>query len=226
MTKVMERDEVVRVIQITHVGMKAERGIIKHAVECGDIHGNTLLSEAAAGGSSSTVKLLLERRGFLGSVMVRGSAALRSLCRRGANPNSQGEFARSPLWRASFLGKADVIAPLLEAGADPRVGNEQGELPLHVASAQGIKDAIAAWDVGVTDSLVAKWQARQEERRAAEAAQLAAEVGAWEGGDLPAGFQSGGEFLLESLIHHSTTAAPLTSTQGPRGRGRGRFCKG
>ena len=44
---------------------------------------------------------------------------------RGANPNSQGEFLRSPLWRASFLGHPDVIFPLLNAGADPRVGNEQ-----------------------------------------------------------------------------------------------------
>lgn len=44
---------------------------------------------------------------------------------RSANPNSQGEFQRTPLWRACFLGKADVVQPLLEAGADPRIGNEQ-----------------------------------------------------------------------------------------------------
>ena len=30
-------------------------------VECGDAHGNTLLSEASAGGVASTVGLLLER---------------------------------------------------------------------------------------------------------------------------------------------------------------------
>ena len=46
---------------------------------------------------------------------------IRTEC-RGADPNSQGEFKRTPLWRAAFLGKQEVIMPLLEAGADPRIG--------------------------------------------------------------------------------------------------------
>jgi hypothetical protein len=33
----------------------------------------------------------------------------------------QGEFKRTPLWRAAFLGKAEVVPLLLEAGADPRI---------------------------------------------------------------------------------------------------------
>ena len=69
-----------------------------------DGHGNTLLSEASAGGAAATVKHLLKM---------------------GANPNTQGEFKRTPLWRAAFLGKADCIAPLLEGGADPRIGNKE-----------------------------------------------------------------------------------------------------
>lgn len=68
-------------------------------VEWADVHGNTLLSEAAAGGALEVCKYLLEL---------------------GANPNTQGEFQRSPLWRAAFLGKQDLVIPLLTAGADPR----------------------------------------------------------------------------------------------------------
>lgn len=49
------------------------------------------------------------------------------------SPN-QGEFKRTALWRAAFLGQLEVLAPLLEAGADPRISNEGGELPEHVAS--------------------------------------------------------------------------------------------
>ena len=68
-------------------------------LEWADAHGNTLLSEAAAGGALEVCKYLLEL---------------------GANPNTQGEFQRSPLWRAAFLGKQDLVIPLLTAGADPR----------------------------------------------------------------------------------------------------------
>ncbi len=34
---------------------------------------------------------------------------------------------------------------------------------MHVASLPAIKAALQEWDVGLTDQLVAKWQARQEE---------------------------------------------------------------
>jgi ankyrin repeat protein len=73
-------------------------------VEMADPHGNTLLSEAAAGGHLEGVLFLIAK---------------------GANPNTQGEFKRTPLWRACFLGHVDVVQPLLEAGADPRILNEQ-----------------------------------------------------------------------------------------------------
>jgi hypothetical protein len=75
-----------------------------------DGHGNTLLSEASAGGAASTIKFLL---------------------RAGANPNSQGEFRRTPLWRAAFLGKLDCIQLLLEGGADPRIGEKFHALQRH-----------------------------------------------------------------------------------------------
>ncbi len=40
----------------------------------------------------------------------------------GADPNSRGEFGRTPLWRAAFLGKEKVVPVLLEGGADQRIG--------------------------------------------------------------------------------------------------------
>ncbi len=44
----------------------------------------------------------------------------------GADPNSRGEFQRTPLWRAAFLGHAEVVPVLLEGGADPRIGGAWG----------------------------------------------------------------------------------------------------
>ena len=75
--------------------------------ECSDNHGNTCLSEAAAGGDKATVEYLLN------TVRV--------------DPNSRGEFGRTPLWRACFMGKTDIIPLLLAAGSDPRIPNEAGE---------------------------------------------------------------------------------------------------
>jgi ankyrin repeat protein len=67
--------------------------------EWADAHGNTLLSEAAAGGALSVCKYLLDV---------------------GYDPNTRGEFKRTPLWRAAFLGKQDIVIALLAGGADPR----------------------------------------------------------------------------------------------------------
>jgi len=129
-------------------------------VDSADAHGNTLLSEAAVGGATATAELLLQR---------------------GADPNSQGEFRRTPLWRAAFLGKSDLILPLLSAGADPRIPNEAGELPEHVAATPAIKAQIQAWDTRQTDELLQAWQQKQEIAAAKVQERLAAElrVGFW-----------------------------------------------
>ncbi|EFJ52920.1 hypothetical protein VOLCADRAFT_115853 [Volvox carteri f. nagariensis] len=123
-------------------------------VEAADGHGNTLLSEAAAGGALSTVQMLLQL---------------------GADPNTRGEFLRSPLWRAAFLGQEEVVPVLLQGGADPRIGNEGGELPEHVAP-PAIKEVLRAWDVAKTDQLIQQFEARRLERAAAVQAERAQAV--------------------------------------------------
>ncbi|XP_048215173.1 LOW QUALITY PROTEIN: IQ motif and ankyrin repeat domain-containing protein 1 [Perognathus longimembris pacificus] len=77
-------------------------------VECEDSHGNTPLSEAAAGGQPQAIQLLAEL---------------------GASPNSKGAFGRSPLYRAAFGGHLEAVEVLLKLGADPRVYAEDGSTP-------------------------------------------------------------------------------------------------
>ena len=122
--------------------------VFKEPVEIADGHGTTLLSEAAAGGQVPGVKWLLEK---------------------GAFPNSIGEFKRTPLWRACFLGHAEVVKEVLKAGGDPRIPSESGETPKNVASTDEIKAILEEWDIGETDKLVAAWEQKQEERLVAEA---------------------------------------------------------
>jgi len=57
-------------------------------IDCTDANNNTPLSEASAGGHPDAVKLLLTL---------------------GANPNSQGAFGRTPLYRAAFAGHLEAI---------------------------------------------------------------------------------------------------------------------
>ncbi|GLC46364.1 IQ motif and ankyrin repeat domain-containing protein 1 [Pleodorina starrii] len=132
-----------------------EAGLLRpDPVETADGHGNTLLSEAAAGGALSTVGMLLQL---------------------GADPNSRGEFQRTPLWRAAFLGKEEVVPALLQGGADPRIGNEGGELPEHVAPAP-LKELFRTWDLARTDQLLQQFEARRLERAAAVQAERAQAV--------------------------------------------------
>lgn len=117
------------------------------AVEVADGHGTTLLSEAAAGGQVDAVSWLLAK---------------------GAHPNSLGEFSRTPIWRACFLGHAPVVSLLLEGGGDPRIASESGEAAKNVASTDEIKAILAEWDLGKTDALAKEWEKKQEERLVAE----------------------------------------------------------
>ena len=61
---------------------------LNHFIDCTDANNNTPLLEASAGGHADTIELLLGL---------------------GANPNSRGQFGRTPLYRAAFAGHLDAV---------------------------------------------------------------------------------------------------------------------
>eukprot|EP00439_Symbiodinium_sp_Y106_P086914 s101_g36.t3 len=123
-------------------------------VDAADAAGITALSEAAAAGKAETAQLLLDRK---------------------ANPNTRGEFSRTPLWRAAYSRQSDLVPLLLEAGGDPRLRDDDGQTPADVCAQDELCELLAAWDVSRTDELVEdfqEWAAelqRQEQHRQREA---------------------------------------------------------
>lgn len=112
-----------------------------------DANGTTALSEAASGGVVECVELLLERR---------------------SDPNSRGEFQRTPLWRAAYAGHLEVVNVLLEGGGDPRLYNDDGQTPVDVATKDEILAALRDWDVSRTDELVDDFDSWAEDIRLAD----------------------------------------------------------
>jgi len=51
----------------------------------------------------------------------------------GADPNSRGQFNRTPLYRAAFAGHMDCCGMLLQHGGDPRLYAEDGQTPENVS---------------------------------------------------------------------------------------------
>jgi len=98
-----------------------------------DDHGDTLLSEAAAGGQQEAVEVLLGE---------------------GCDPNGLGRYHRTPLWRAAYAGSADVIRILLRSGSDPREPDEQGVKPIDVASNPESRELLACWDTSATERIL------------------------------------------------------------------------
>ncbi|XP_016040610.2 IQ motif and ankyrin repeat domain-containing protein 1 isoform X3 [Erinaceus europaeus] len=119
------------------------------AVEGADGHGNTPLSEAAAGGQPKAIQLLAEL---------------------GANPNCKGAFGRTPLYRAAFGGHLEAVEVLLQLGADPRVYADDGSTPEQVASLDAVVSVLQSWDLSLTDAMLRNMEAEQQ-RRAQEAQQ-------------------------------------------------------
>ncbi|XP_042109896.1 IQ motif and ankyrin repeat domain-containing protein 1 isoform X1 [Ovis aries] len=117
-------------------------------VDFEDSGGNTLLSEAAAGGQSLAIQLLAEQ---------------------GASPNSKGAFGRTPLYRAAFGGHLEAVEVLLKLGADPRVYADDGSTPEQVASLDTVVSVLQSWDLSLTDAMLQNMEAERE-RRAQEAA--------------------------------------------------------
>uniref|UniRef100_H0W7B8 IQ motif and ankyrin repeat containing 1 n=1 Tax=Cavia porcellus TaxID=10141 RepID=H0W7B8_CAVPO len=131
-------------------------------VECEDSHGNTPLSEAAAGGQPQAIRLLAEL---------------------GASPNSKGAFGRTPLYRAAFGGHLEAVQVLLKLGADPRVYADDGNTPAQVASLNAVSTVLQSWDLSLTEAMLqnmeAEWQRRAQEaqqQQAAEAKRLTLKV--------------------------------------------------
>ncbi|XP_055482623.1 IQ motif and ankyrin repeat domain-containing protein 1 [Psammomys obesus] len=116
-------------------------------VECEDSHGNTPISEAAAGGQAPAIQLLAEL---------------------GASPNSKGAFGRTPLYRAAFGGHLEAVEVLLKLGADPRVYADDGSTPEQVASLDAVISVLQSWDLSLTEAMLRNMEAEQQ-RRAQEA---------------------------------------------------------
>ncbi|KAL1767425.1 IQ motif and ankyrin repeat domain-containing protein LOC642574-like [Sigmodon hispidus] len=112
-------------------------------VECEDSHGNTPLSEAAAGGQPLAIQLLAEL---------------------GASPNSKGAFGRTPLYRAAFGGHLEAVELLLKLGADPRVYADDGSTPEQVASLAAVTSVLQSWDLSLTDAMLQNMEAEQQRR--------------------------------------------------------------
>ncbi|XP_069931719.1 IQ motif and ankyrin repeat domain-containing protein 1 isoform X11 [Oryctolagus cuniculus] len=115
-------------------------------VECEDRHGNTPLSEAAAGGQPRAIQLLAEL---------------------GANPNSKGAFGRTPLYRAAFGGHLEAVQLLLRLGADPRVHADDGSTPEQVTSLEPVAGVLRSWDLSLTEAMLQNMDA-EHQRRARE----------------------------------------------------------
>ncbi|KAJ8305741.1 hypothetical protein KUTeg_016286 [Tegillarca granosa] len=122
-------------------------------IECEDANENTVLSEAASGGHCDTIKMLLEK---------------------GGDPNSKGQFGRTPLYRAAFAGHLEACELLLQNGADPRIYANDGQTPEQIASIPAIQTMLQEWDVSQTENLLtkldnAKKQRVEEEKKRREA---------------------------------------------------------
>lgn len=59
-------------------------------------------------------------------------ATIKHLIELGADPNSRGQFQRTPLYRAAFAGHLDCCEMLLQSGADPRLYASDGQTPADV----------------------------------------------------------------------------------------------
>jgi len=116
-------------------------------VHAKDANGTTALSEAASGGFPEAVKLLLGRR---------------------SDPNSRGEFERTPLWRAAYAGHTDTVQVLLEGGGDPRLYDDQGQAPTDVATRDELLTALREWDLARTDELIEDYESWFEDVRLEE----------------------------------------------------------
>src|SRR5213596_1124210 len=99
----------------------------EHDVRC--------LIRAAPRGPDAVRELLRERPDHLG--IENALSAVRTLAVAGADVNSRDDSGSTPLMAAAQLHLVDMVALLLELGADPRARNEDSDTALHFASRRG-----------------------------------------------------------------------------------------
>ena len=107
--------------------------------------GRTLLHEAAIGGDSVLVRLLLDRGLDVNAIddhfkdtpleYARGDA-VDALLEAGADVNHQDVGGRTRLHAAVLGNRSEVIEKLMAAGADPTIADMKGDTPFDVARAQ------------------------------------------------------------------------------------------
>ena len=107
-----------------------------------DMNNNSALSEAAAGGSAETCSWLL---------------------RNGAEPNSTGAFARTPLWRCVFAGHVECVQVLLANGGDPRLASSDAQRPCDVATKAPIVELLANWSIELTERMCEQMASKRRE---------------------------------------------------------------
>ncbi|XP_032232139.2 IQ motif and ankyrin repeat domain-containing protein 1 [Nematostella vectensis] len=112
-------------------------------VDCEDANNNTPLSEAASGGHSDTILMLINK---------------------GAEINSRGKYHRTPIWRAAFAGHLQAVQTLLENGGDPRLVADDGTNATQVASIPAVEQILTSWDLARTDALLDKVNTDRERK--------------------------------------------------------------
>ncbi|CAL1548532.1 unnamed protein product, partial [Lymnaea stagnalis] len=104
------------------------------------------------------------------------AGAIRFLLEQGADPNSVGQFKRTPLYRASFGGHLEAVLILLENGADPRIYAADNENPIEIASTPAVKEVLESWDMSRTEAVLKKIQAAKDKRSQEDKARREAET--------------------------------------------------
>ena len=84
-------------------------------------------------------ELYRETRNASGSL-----SRVRELIEAGADVNRRHKYGTTPLWRAAFHGRQDVVAVLLAAGADPGIYADDKSGPLHWAAQNGYLEVVEA----------------------------------------------------------------------------------
>lgn len=132
------------------VGTAVER---KELIEARNKFGWTPLHWAGKGGHAAAAKTIMEAGGDPRAVHMFGNTPLHEAVNSGnvdvvkvmlpkSNVNAQNGEGETPLMSAAYLGFADVVRALLDAGADMHLQDKEGNTPLHRAARGGHEDVV------------------------------------------------------------------------------------